>query len=136
MKYILGIMTLFLSVLFSLQAAAERPSYEEMKKALRKQHPRLFITADQLPAFRARANGICKEYLLEMQKRVDALPDQPVFEIKNPAAHAGANHQQLVFFAQLFQNRPVHGIQQGFMLGQRPVQIECDQLHRGPFQMG
>ena len=76
-----------LSAITVLCAADSYPEFAEIKKALRKQHPRLFITGDQLPAFRARANGVCKEYLLEMQKRVDALPDQPVFEIKNPAAH-------------------------------------------------
>ena len=67
--------------------AAERPTFEQVKAALRKDHPRLFVHKDKLPQFRARANGVCKGYLLEMKKRVDALPDIPVFQIKNPAAH-------------------------------------------------
>ena len=82
MKKVFICFTVLLSAITVLCAADSYPELAEIKKALRKQHPRLFITGDQLPAFRARANGVCKEYLLEMQKRVDSLPDQPVFEIK------------------------------------------------------
>ena len=70
-----------------LHGGEARLTFEQVKARLDPNHPRLFISKDDLPKFRARANGVCKEYLQEMKKRVDALPDIPRFEIKNPAAH-------------------------------------------------
>ncbi|MBR2642044.1 MAG: hypothetical protein IKD46_02855, partial [Lentisphaeria bacterium] len=46
-----------------LSAAATIPTYEKVRASLKKNHPRLFISKDDLPKFRARANGVCKEYL-------------------------------------------------------------------------
>ena len=70
-----------------LHGGEARLTFEQVKARLDPNHPRLFISKDDLPKFRARANGVCREYLQEMKKRVDALPDIPRFEIKNPAAH-------------------------------------------------
>ena len=67
-------------------AGPARPSFDEMKSQIRKDHPRLFLNADQLAEFRERANGACKFYLDDLRTRVDALPDRPVLKVKPDVA--------------------------------------------------
>jgi hypothetical protein len=75
-----------IAYLFLLAAAAlgagEAPSFEQFKSAIRPDHPRLFITADGIPAFRERALGSCRNYFDALKAKVDALPDDPVLTVK------------------------------------------------------
>ena len=48
MKKVFICFTVLLSAITVLCAADSYPEFAEIKKALRKQHPRLFITGDQL----------------------------------------------------------------------------------------
>ena len=52
MKNILICLMVLLSVMTVLPAADVQPGFAEIKKMLRKDHPRLFITRDRLPQFR------------------------------------------------------------------------------------
>ena len=90
-------------------AAAARPDYGTMKQHLRKDHPRLFITRGQIPAFRARANGVCRKYLEEIRAIVDALPDEPKLEFKDDVV--SFDGEKVVFKRNINdQNAVIYGI--------------------------
>lgn len=70
---------------FALTAAAAlavltlgaAPTFEEFAGRVRPDHPRMFLTRETLPAFRERANTLCRPLLDDMKKRIDALPAEP-----------------------------------------------------------
>ena len=87
MKRIIFGAALFSGVAGMLAAApAEPPSFDEMKAHIRSDHPRLFLTRETIPAFRERANTACKFYLDQLRAQVDALPDDPVLQVKPDVA--------------------------------------------------
>ena len=49
---------------------------------IRKDHPRLFINRDTLPAFVEYARTVCASDLAKLRREVDAYPDDPVPEFK------------------------------------------------------
>ena len=65
-----------------LPLIAAEPSFEELKGMIRQSHPRLFINADTLPAFKARLNGPCAERLAKLKKEVDGFPEKAELEYK------------------------------------------------------
>ncbi len=69
-------------VVSSFTAAAEEdalPAGIKPLDAIRKEHPRLFLTSADLPAVRERAKGPCQAEYRALRKMVDALPpDGPV----------------------------------------------------------
>ena len=67
-------------------AAAERPSFDEMRSCIRKDHPRLFITRESLPELRKRAKGSCRYYFDRLKRSVDELPDRPVLKARRGIA--------------------------------------------------
>ena len=79
---------------FTLTAAAAlavltlgaAPSFEEFAGRVRPDHPRMFLTRETLPAFRERANTLCRPLLDDMKKRTDALPAEPGLEFKADVA--------------------------------------------------
>lgn len=79
---------------FALTAAAAlavltlgaAPTFEEFAGRIRPDHPRMFLTRETLPAFRERANTLCKPLLDDMKKRIDALPAEPGLEFKADVA--------------------------------------------------
>jgi len=76
------LLVLAAAVLTMALAAAEPPSPEAFVKMIRKDHPRLFLTKEQIPAFRERARTVCKEDFEKLKEAVDKLPDDPKFEFK------------------------------------------------------
>lgn len=79
---------------FALTAAAAlavltlgaAPTFEEFAGRIRPDHPRMFLTRETLPAFRERANTLCRPLLDDMKKRIDALPAEPGLEFKADVA--------------------------------------------------
>ncbi len=65
---------------------AAAPTFEEFTGKLREDHPRMFLTKETLPAFRERANTVCKPLLDEMKQRIDAFPAEPRLEFKTDVA--------------------------------------------------
>ena len=72
---------LLLNILISA-FAADVPEFDEFKIRIRKEHPRIFLTRSELPAFRNRAVTVCKEMLDELKKRHDASNEAPKLEIR------------------------------------------------------
>ena len=62
--------------------SAEPPSPEAFVKMVRKDHPRLFLTKEEIPAFRERALTVRQKEFAKLRRAVDALPDDPQFEFK------------------------------------------------------
>ena len=77
-------LTIASALICGILAAA--PSYEEFTGKLRREHPRMFLTRETLPAFRERANTVCKPLLDEMKQRIDAFPAEPRLEFKTDVA--------------------------------------------------
>lgn len=75
---------LVFAVVFALGASlrAEKvPSFNQLLPQIHKSHPRLFMTPEELPAFKKRAVTVCADLLAEYKKEVDALPLRPKLEI-------------------------------------------------------
>ena len=68
MKLFLTILTL--SIVFSLTAQ------DEWMKKISRKHPRLFITQQEIPLLKKRAETVCKNDFEKIKKEVDALPDK------------------------------------------------------------
>ena len=75
-------------VFFAAFAAAstERPSFDEVKSRIRRDHPRLFITRESIPELRKRSHGCCKYYFDRLKRSVDELPDRPVLKVRRGIA--------------------------------------------------
>ncbi len=104
--------TLFLMSSLFLAAclgAAEIPSFEQIAARIRPGHPRMFLTEEQLPAFRTRANTICKDSLNELKKRVRQLPLHPKLNVRDSVAEIRGG--ELIFRKNVSdQNAAVHAI--------------------------
>ena len=64
--------------LFAAVDAALFPEDADWLRKIRKDHPRMIFSADNLPALRERAGTVCRKEFEELKKTVDALPDVPV----------------------------------------------------------
>lgn len=64
-------------------AAPAVPTAAEMKNMIRKDHPRLFLNQETLPAMREYAKTTAKADLEKLLKQVDAYPMNPQIEYKN-----------------------------------------------------
>lgn len=67
-------------LLLASQAVAAPPSPEDFVGTVRRDHPRLFINRQDLPAFRQRAKGIAAAEFARLRARVDAYSAEPVLE--------------------------------------------------------
>ena len=65
-----------------LFAAEAPPSAARLRTMIRKDHPRLFINRDTLPAFVEYARTVCASDLAKLRREVDSYPDDPVPEFK------------------------------------------------------
>ena len=61
-------------------SAASFPENGDWIGKIRKDHPRMIFSAENLPALRERANTVCRREFAALKKKVDALPDVPVHE--------------------------------------------------------
>jgi hypothetical protein len=69
----------FVCLVWSLAvSAASFPENGDWIGKIRKEHPRMIFSAENLPALRERANTVCRKEFEELKKTVDALPDVPL----------------------------------------------------------
>ena len=80
------------------------PGFSELKSRIRQEHPRMFLTGSSLPEFRRLAVSRWKKELDVYRREVDALPADPVLELKEE--YAGIENGRLVF------RKPVPGLMQ------------------------
>ncbi len=71
---------IFKLLLLGVMMALDPPAPEALPAMVRGDHPRLFLTAEQWPAFRQRARTEAAAEFSELQKRVDAYPATPQLE--------------------------------------------------------
>ena len=78
MKKLFLAAAVFAAGLAALHAAAPFPSETELKAKIRKDHPRLFLTPETVPQFKAYANSpAMKEFLAKTLAAADQAPETP-----------------------------------------------------------
>ncbi len=63
--------------------AAEIPDADQLAAKIRRDHPRLFLTRETIPAMREYAATTAKEARAKLLAKVDALPAEPKLELKD-----------------------------------------------------
>ena len=60
--------------------------YGGFRAKVRSDHPRLFLTAAEVPLLRSRAQGACREEFERLMERVERYPDEPKLELREDLA--------------------------------------------------
>ncbi|MBP1582878.1 MAG: hypothetical protein J6866_02880, partial [Victivallales bacterium] len=78
-----------------LLLAAASPDYQSLANSVRTEHPRLFLTTEQLPEFKSHALTGAKEYYELLEKRLANYTRQPQLHLRPDLAKI--EDGQLVF---------------------------------------
>ena len=108
-----------------LFAGEKIPSYQEISPKFRLEHPRLFLTAETLPAVRARALGECKDFLEALKKRVESYPENPELELRTDRAKLVDGKIQIFKHVDSYQDNAAHAF---YRVGGREA-VDCALLY-------
>lgn len=79
---LLGVMIFCRTSEYSAVFAADPPTFDQLKKMIRSDHPRLFLNKETLPKFRDYANTVCKDRLTKLKNDINHYPKEIKMEYR------------------------------------------------------